>query len=1156
MNAMSGTTAGEPFDLLGPLPSGTVVLEASAGTGKTYAIAGLVTRLVAEGRASVDQVLAVTFGRAASRELRGRIRERIVQVRAAMADRHGADAAEDPLVAHLGSCSGVEFAERLDRLDAALSRFDTATVATIHEFCGQALRLLGISVDASPSERLTEDLSAFVDQTIADVYAARYAAVGAEGREIPLGRAMRIGRDVAADPMADIELPVSAGTVPAAQQGFAVAVREALARRQAGCAVLGFDDLIARVHQAVTGPSAEAAVALLRDRYRVVLVDEFQDTDAAQWAILEAAFHGHTTLVLIGDPKQAIYGFRGGDIEAYLAAVGKAGTVLTLGTNHRSDAALVAGVAGLFGPTELGDSQIVVRPIGARHAEARLRGAGPAVRLRVLAIPESDGRLTPQRVGPLRERVAADVAADIVALISSGAEVAQDGRWRAVTPGDVAVLVRSATGAAAVTDALQRARVPAILRGGASVFTSRAAGDWLTVLRAIEQTGRPTLVREAAITPFFGRTGTDLVGGGEAVVDEVATALRQWLAVWQDVGLAAMLAKVMRDSPVVPGLLGSPNGERDLTDVRHVAEALQQAAREGSLGPGGLVRWLEGRIAAAQRQGDAEVERRLASDARAVTVQTLHVSKGLQFPIVYVPYGWDRFVHDIEVARFHDSAGRRRRDARGDQAGRSWVESVRRQRAEESGEELRLLYVGLTRAAHQVVAHWAGCDGNTPASPLHRLLCARASGETTPKQEYGAAHPWQTATGHLTGVAVETVPDLTQLRSWSPPMPVVTTLESAAFDRELDTSWRRTSYSGLTAGLHGTEPTGWTIDEPDERRSPDEGVGTDETSSRHETSDLGEPSSPAEHEPGGRGSGGSGDAQSHSTTPTDPLVAARSLISPMVDMVAGTRFGTLVHAVLQTTDTTAGDLHAELTARVSAAMRTAPVEGVDADGLATALLPSLRTPLGPLAGGRCLADIPPSDRLAELGFEMPLSACTDPTRDPTIAELADLWRAVLPGDDPTAAYPDRLESAGLGGRRMRGFLSGEIDAVLRIRSRGTVRYLVVDYKTNRLGPPRSSGELTSAWHYRPAALPTAMIDAHYPLQALIYSAALHRYLRHRQPGYDPDRHLGGVLYLFVRGMCGPDTPTDAAGVPCGVFSWRPPTALVTGASDLFSRSAR
>ena len=153
-----------------------------------------------------------------------------------------------------------------------------------------------------------------------------------------------------------------------------------------------------------------------------------------------------------------------------------------------------------------------------------------------------------------------------------------------------------------------------------------------------------------------------------------------------------------------------------------------------------------------------------------------------------------------------------------------------------------------------------------------------------------------------------------------------------------------------------------------------------------------------------------------------------------------------------------------------------------------------------------------------------------------MAGIADLLRRHLPADDPLAAYADDLDVPELAERRLRGFLTGSIDAVLRARREGPPRYLVVDYKTNWLGEPATAPRLC-AWHYRPDAMAAAMRDAHYPLQALLYSVALHRYLRWRQPGYDPATHLGGVLYLFLRGMCGPETPV-VDGMPCGVFSWR------------------
>jgi exodeoxyribonuclease V beta subunit len=279
----------------------------------------------------------------------------------------------------------------------------------------------------------------------------------------------------------------------------------------------------------------------------------------------------------------------------------------------------------------------------------------------------------------------------------------------------------------------------------------------------------------------------------------------------------------------------------------------------------------------------------------------------------------------------------------------------------------------------------------------------------------------------------------------------------------------------------------------------------------------------------------------------------------MAGLPAGARLGTEVHAILELVDPAApdaaGDLGAELL-RAARAVAAAPVSsgdrgsGMGPDELAAALLPALRTPLGPATGGRALGDIPAADRLAELDFELPLAGGDGPRRRAaTLTALAGLLRHHLPGDDPLASYPDALDRLAAQGppRPLRGYLTGSIDALLRVPVEdGSHRYLVVDYKTNRLAPET---EALTSWHYRPAALVTEMVAAHYPLQALLYSVATHRFLRWRVPGYAPEVHLGGALYLFLRGMCGPDTPA-VDGVPSGVFAWRPPATLVTALSDL------
>ena len=278
----------------------------------------------------------------------------------------------------------------------------------------------------------------------------------------------------------------------------------------------------------------------------------------------------------------------------------------------------------------------------------------------------------------------------------------------------------------------------------------------------------------------------------------------------------------------------------------------------------------------------------------------------------------------------------------------------------------------------------------------------------------------------------------------------------------------------------------------------------------------------------------------------DPKLTAPS---PLAGLPAGAAFGTVVHGVYEATDAHADDWRARLGAAADAALRRWPIAGLDAATLAAALEPSFTSPLGPLAPSATLRSFAPADRLCELDFEFGL---TNPAA--TLADVAAALRDHLDADDPLSAYPDRLDGPLLAPQRLHGFLTGSIDAVLRLRDEGTPRHLIVDYKTNRLGSAGAAPEPLTIGHYTAPALAEAMMASHYPLQALLYSVALHRFLRLRLAGYDPERHLGGVAYLFVRGMAGPATPV-VAGHPLGVFSWRPSSALIADVSALLERGA-
>ncbi|MGH3444513.1 MAG: UvrD-helicase domain-containing protein, partial [Nocardioidaceae bacterium] len=1131
------------FDIRDPLPTGTTLLEASAGTGKTWTIGALVARYVAEDVATLEEMLVVTFGRAASQELRERVRAQLVAAERALGDPRVPREPND-VVELLLEADDAERVRRRQRLRAALGTFDAATIATTHQFCQLVLRSLGVAGDTDANATLVEDLDDLLTEVVDDLYLREFGDVD-DDPAMSRGEALRLARSAVGDPQARLEpRDAGPGELPGLRVRFAREARAELDRRKRRLGVLGYDDLLSQLAQALRSDSAPARQRM-RQRWKVVLVDEFQDTDPVQWQVLDRAFTGHATMVLIGDPKQAIYAFRGGDVTTYLQAARTATTRKTLGTNWRSDSALLDSLQVLLAGAALGDRQILVRDVRAHHRETRLTGAGEPFRLRVIANELLGARPTAKPgVDRIRRHVVEDVARDIAALLASGATF----EGRALQPRDVAVLAHKNIDLQAVQRALAAIGVPAVVAGSGSVFATPAATQWLMLLEALEQPHRSSRVRSASLTCFFGYAAADLDVArpeSDAVAERVSETVRDWAELFSSRGVAAVL-----EAATVAGLsarvLSATDGERLLTDVRHVAAALHQVAIEERLGLVSLLGWLRSQMAQDKLEVAADRTRRLDSDAAAVQLVTIHGSKGLQYPVVYLPTLWDRYPRKPAVPLFHSPEpqdhGQRCIDVGGD--GPTWAQSLRLAQAEDAGESLRLLYVAMTRAQSQVVCWWAPAAKNTPGSPLHRLLFGRRPGTTqvpdtcelyAPDRVPAILEAWRTAGGPAWQPARWADLPTSALAGDDSELAV------RRFDRVVDTSWRRTSYSSLSAGADLTDPGQAVGSEPEEQPKQDE------------------PEIHPDHHPGHDTDHDNGpDADPDSGPDTGSERETRgALPSPMATLPTGARFGSLVHAVLETADPQASDLHAELMQRTSEQLVRWPVAGLDAAQLADALVQVYASPLGPLAAGLTLRDIASTDRLCELDFELPLSGGdvrdhpVRPETPVTLGDLAPLLRAHLQTGDPLLPYAEALTDPRLGGQRLRGYLTGSVDVVLRIgagdTTGDTTRYLVVDYKTNWLGGLADDGVLSSH-DYRPQALRAAMGHSDYPLQALLYAVVLHRFLRWRQPGYSPARHLGGVLYLYLRGMCGADTPL-IGGQPCGVFSWRPPVALVEALSD-------
>ncbi len=1100
----------EPFDIRGPLPTGTTVLEASAGTGKTWTIGALVARFVAEGVATLDQMLIVTFGRAASQELRERVRTQLVEAERALAG--DTDLPPSELLELLLHCDDATRALRHRRIVAALAGFDGATIATTHQFCSLVLGSLGVAGDTDARARLVEDLDDLLGEVVSDLYLRRFAYDEA-APTFTHAEAMAIARTAVGDPQAWLEPADADATTPHGRRvAFAQKVRTELERRKRRLGILSYDDLLSQLADALVDPEAPAR-ARMRQRWQIVLVDEFQDTDPVQWQVLDRAFSGHATMVLIGDPKQAIYSFRGGDVVTYLQAAATAATQQTLDVNWRSDAALLASFQAMLRGATLGDERIVVHDVTAHHDESRLAGAPHPDPFRLRVVRRDQLRKagsSPLTVGEVRPLIAQDLAHDVRALLASGATFDE----RPVEPRDVAVISYRHADLARIQEALHAVGVPAVIAGGGSVFATPAGVEWLQLLEGLEQPHRSQRVRSAALTPFFGHTAAELDADGERLNEEVADRLRAWTEVFATRGIAAVLEAATADG-LPSRVLAVVGGERHLTDLRHIGEALHEVGLTERLGVASMLAWLRRQVAEGRAGRGAERTRRLDSDAAAVQLVTIHASKGLQYPVVYLPALADRNVPKPSRPLFHDDEGRRCVDVGGG-AGEGWRDHVARWEREEAGEWLRLLYVAITRAQSQVVAWWAPTR-NTPASPLHRMLQARRPGSPdvpdafdnrTDDEAAAVFEAWRAAGGPVPEPAVP------QPLGDDVPLEVPSGLAVRSFDRDVDTTWRRTSYSSLTRVEPAVVPG--VGSEPEEEPLDDEA-------------------------PLPAGDGPAADA-------------GLTIASPMAELPVGAEFGSLVHAVLEHADPQApdhaGDLVAELRAHLAEQLVQWPVE-VDPDLLVAALVAITDTPLGSLAGGATLRDVALPDRLRELDFELPLAGGDlGLTGDVTLGDVAPLLRRHLPEGDPVRGFADALDRPELGGQSLRGYLTGSIDVVLRVRDDespdGDVRYLVVDYKTNWLGP---RDEPLTAAAYVPEALDAAMGHSDYPLQALLYAVVLHRFLRWRQPGYDPERHLGGVLYLYLRGMCGPETPL-VGGEPCGVFAWRPPVALVEELSDL------
>jgi len=868
---------------------------------------------------------------------------------------------------------------------------------------------------------------------------------------------------------------------------FARRVRLEVRRRKQEGRLWSFHDLLVLLRDGLRDPQTGGTLAqAIRERYRAALIDEFQDTDGWQWEIFERVFAGGGHhLFLIGDPKQAIYSFRGADIYSYLRARETAGTRRTLACNWRSDRRLVDALNTLYreSPRPFATGEISYEPVTTpdQHARDRLtfQDRVPRAPLQIRFWPREQfgagGKVVNK--GDLWKAIPRLVAVDVAALLLQQPMVAEGEGSRPLRPRDVAILVRKHRQAQAIQAALRARGIPAVLHSDQSVFLSDAALDLARFLAAVVSDGEPRAVRTALTTPVFGMTVSDAALLAQENPEEWSRRLdgfREWRRVWETRGIAAMLRPILHEAAA--RILSVSGGERWLTDALHLMELLDVVQVERGLGPETLLSWFHQEREHPTLSSDS-TQLRLESDADAVEVVTMHRAKGLEYPVVFCPYLWDGELlkSDETFRRFHDPDSREI-CASLDSKNEDHLEAAKDEAYEENQ---RLAYVALTRARHRLVVYWVAANQFETSALANLFHGHRVPGQPSNWREAVAGVVQTLDDGAILddlraveakserAIAVDIVRGIPEEPRWRDDSDRGRSLACRSFDRAgFDRAWQWASFSRLV-----------------ERGMRDE------------------------------------EADADLATPRDraPLpVAASTALLP--GFPSGRLAGQCLHRVFEVVDFQDPD---PLPA-VRAVLNEYGFDEALGGRVAEAFGAAMQVPL-PAAGGAIrLRDVPRSDRLHELGFLMPVAGGLD--RSGVSASLAGLAEAFeRTGGEVSRRYAAALR--GLEATDLRGFLQGQMDLAFRVR--GT--WFLVDYKSSNLGP-----ELQD---YAPPRLAEEMISSHYVLQYHLYTVALVQYLRSRIPGFDEERDFGGVFYLFLRGLNGRDAST-------GVFVDRPPAALM------------
>ena len=888
------------------------------------------------------------------------------------------------------------------------------------------------------------------------------------------------------------------------------AQREAKRRQR----VIAFDDMLFNLHDRLTRGDSPWLAGDLKKRFPAALIDEFQDTDPLQFAIFKTIYTATTDdalseapLFFVGDPKQAIYSFRNADLHTYIEAGTHAVARYSLADNQRSSEPLIRALNALFAanPRAFMMDALAYTPVnfGKKPRQPLADTSVSRAPLHVWTLPRADdGEPVFQR-----DAVAAVVAAtanEIARLLAAAqrGEITLGGasNERPLAAGDIAVLVRSNAQGSQIRQALTARGVGSVELSQASVFRSSDAEELDRVLTAVLEPARERTLKAALSTELMGYDAAAIatLAGDESALLAAVQRFAGWRDVWLQRGVGFMLRQWLAADQVASRLLARPDGERRLTNLLHLVECLHEAG-ERHAAPDTLLRWFQSQRVSPD--ADDATQLRLESDQNLVQIVTIHKSKGLEYPVVFCPFLWTASrggrPDGLTGLAYHDGDGQAVIDYGHDFRDEAHQKAVRQKlKLEESAETLRLIYVALTRAVHRCVIV-AGCyrtAGRYPsatASTRSLLNWLVAGAELSPEDWFE----------HKNGAATiesawRSLADRSGGAIAVTPLPLgdATTLQTP-----------RPAADTLAAlPAPRALPGGWWIGS---FSAIAHGAAHDRSGADHDLRVLDAPASAADEPPAFR------------PADDDPLHFPR-----------GPAAGEAIHHAFEHidfTDRAGWRQPVEDALKLLRTMGVPDAPGVDGSALRARMLArmlegTLDTPL-PLGTPHALrlSDLPTSRRLVELEFHLPSHRFDATALNDTLAAHG-------------YAMP-RLSFATL-----RGFLKGFIDLVFEHEG----RFFILDWKSNHLGDTPA--------RYGQDAMAAAMRDQGYHLQYLLYLVALDRYLRHRLAGYDPAQHLGGAVYLFVRGV----RPGwhDASGAPTGVFFHRPTPATIARLSSLFDET--